>query len=100
MLYTTLFWSILGTGGFKAGRTCLITFKVIMQQRFEEHFGNKGRMKTQFEDCAVTPNDDILFILGRSSGGDSRLLPLEALFIKELAPVFNSRTSIGVELLL
>ena len=59
-----------------------------------------GDMKTHFEDCAVTPTDNIVCITGRSSGGDSRELTLEALYIKELAPVLNRRTSIGVELLL
>ena len=62
-----------------------------LQQRFREHVGNKGPMKTHFENCAVTPTDDIVSILGRTSGGDSRLLTLEALFIKELAPVLNTK---------
>ena len=62
-----------------------------LQQRFKEHVGNRGPMKTHFEDCAVTPTDNIVSILGRSSGGDSRLLTLEALYIKELAPVLNTK---------
>ena len=48
-------------------------------------------MKTHFDNCAVTPTDKIVSFLGRTSGGDSRLLTLEALFIKELAPVLNTK---------
>ena len=38
-----------------------------------------------------TPTDDIITILGRVHKGDGRLLTLEALFIKEIAPVFNTK---------
>ena len=62
-----------------------------LQQRFREHVGNTGPMKTHFENCAITPTDDIVSILGRTDGGDGRLLTLEALYIKKLAPVLNTK---------
>ena len=62
-----------------------------LQQRFKEHIGNKGPIKTHFESCAITPTDDIISVLGRMDRGDGRLLTLEALFIKEIAPVLNTK---------
>ena len=62
-----------------------------LQQRFKEHIGNKGPMKTHFENCAVTPTDDVISIIGSTSRSDARLLTLEALYIKELAPVLNTK---------
>ena len=62
-----------------------------LQQRFREHVGNKGPMKSHFESCGITPTDDIISIIGRTDGGDGRLLTLEALFIKERAPVLNTK---------
>ena len=62
-----------------------------LQQRFKEHIGNKGPMKTHFENCTITPTDDMISILGRMDRGDGRLLTLEALFIKEIAPVLNTK---------
>ena len=62
-----------------------------LQQRFKEHIGNKGPMKTHFENCTITPTDDMISILGRMDRGDGRLLMLEALFIEEIAPVLNTK---------
>ena len=62
-----------------------------LQQRFKEHIGNKGPIKTHFESCAITPTDDIISVLGRMDRGDGRLLTLEALFIKEINPVLNTK---------
>ena len=58
-----------------------------MQQRFKEYVGNKEPLKSNFETCAVTPTEDIIFIIGRTIRGDGRLLTLETLYIKELTPV-------------
>ena len=60
-------------------------------QRFKEHIGNKGPMKIHFENCSITPTGDMISILGRMDRGDGRLLTLEALFIKEIAPVLNTK---------
>ena len=62
-----------------------------LQQRFKEHVGNKGPLRSHFETCAITPTEDNVSIIGRTSRGDGRLLTLEALFIKELTPVLNTK---------
>ena len=62
-----------------------------LQQRFKEHVGNKGPLRSHFETCAITPTEDNISIIGRTSRGDGRLLTLEALFIKELTPVLNTK---------
>ena len=62
-----------------------------LQQRFKEHVGNKGPMKTHFENCEITPSNNIVSILGKMDRGDGRLLTLEALFIKEIAPELNTK---------
>ena len=62
-----------------------------LQQRFKEHIGNKGPIKSHFENCAITPTDDNVSILGRMDKGDGRLLTLEALYIKEIGPVLNTK---------
>ena len=62
-----------------------------LQQRFKEDIGNKGPMKNHFDNCAVTPTDHIVSILGRTSWGDSCFLTLEDIFIKEFAPVLNTK---------
>ena len=51
-----------------------------LQQRFKEHIGNKGPVKTHFENCAITPTHDVISILGSMDRGEGRLLTLEALF--------------------
>ena len=62
-----------------------------LQQRYKEHIGNKGPVKSHFEACDVTPNNDLISILSRTDKGESRLLTLEALFIKDIAPVLNTK---------
>ena len=39
----------------------------------------------------MTPTDDIISILGRMDRGEDRLLTHEAFFIKEMAPVLNTK---------
>ena len=46
-------------------------------------------MKTHFENCTITPTDDMISILGKMDRG--HLLAHEALFIKEIAPVLNTK---------
>ena len=62
-----------------------------LQQRFREHVGNKGPIKTHFSECGITPTENNISILGKPRGGDYRLLTLEALFIKEFSPVLNTK---------
>ena len=62
-----------------------------LKQRLKEHIGNKGPVKTHFENCAITPTHDVISILGSMDRGDGCLLTLEALFIKEIAPVLNTK---------
>ena len=62
-----------------------------LQQRFKEHISNKGPVKTHFENCAITPRDENISVLGSMNRGDGRLLTLEALFIKELSPTLNTK---------
>ena len=54
-----------------------------------EHLGNP--LKYHFTDCGISPTDDDVSILGKPKRGEYRLLTLEALFIKELAPVLNTK---------
>ena len=61
-----------------------------LQRRFKEHVGNKGPVKSHFEKCAITPDNDVIKILGRSLTLP-RLLTLEALFIKEMNPDLNTK---------
>ena len=49
----------------------------ILQQRFKEYIGNKGPVKTHFENCAITPTHDVVSILGSMDRGEGRLLTLE-----------------------
>ena len=61
------------------------------QQRLKEHVGNKGVIKSDFTNCEIIPTETDISILGKSRGEEYRLLTLEALFIKEFAPVFNTK---------
>ena len=53
--------------------------------------GNKGPIKSHFTDCEISPTEDDVSIMGKPKRGEYRLLTLEALFIKVLAPVFNTK---------
>ena len=61
-----------------------------LQRRFKEHTGNKGPVKTHFENCGITPDCTVVKIIGRANSLP-RLLTLEALFIKEITPVLNTK---------
>ena len=41
--------------------------------------------------CEITPNDDVISMLSRTDKSESHLLTLQALFIKEIAPVLNTK---------
>ena len=61
-----------------------------LQRRFREHTGNKGPVKSHLDDCGITPNSDIIQIIGKANT-PYRLLTLEALFIKEFKPSLNKK---------
>ena len=48
-------------------------------------------MKTNFENCEITSTIDIVSILDKMDWGDGHLLTLENLYIKDLAPDFNTK---------
>ena len=62
-----------------------------LQQRFREHVGNKGPIKTHFFECNINATENDISILGKSRGGENKLLTLEALFIKEINPILNTK---------
>ena len=47
-------------------------------------------MKKHFDSCEIVPTNDCISILGHSKT-DAKLLTLEALFIKKLKPVLNTK---------
>lgn len=61
-----------------------------LQRRFKEHAGNKGPVKSHFENCAITLDNGMIKIIGKEKTLP-RLLTLEALFIKEINPVLNTK---------
>ena len=61
-----------------------------LQQRFREHIGSKGILRKHFEECNITPSDDLVKIIGTSRFLD-KLLTLEALFIEEIKPELNTK---------
>ena len=61
-----------------------------LMRRFKENTGNLGPVKSHLENCGVTPNEHIISILGKNSNL-SKLLTLEALFIKEINPSLNTK---------
>ena len=60
-----------------------------LQQRFREHIGSKGLLRKHFEECDIFSSEDMVEILGKSSG--EKLMTLEALFIAEINPVLNTK---------
>ena len=61
-----------------------------LQKRFKEHTGNVGPMKYHLEQCNITPDENMIHILGKATSLP-RLLTLEALFIKEINPSINTK---------
>ena len=61
-----------------------------LQRRFKEHTGNKGPVKTHFENCGIIPDQNIIKIIGKANTL-AKLLTLEALFIKEICPLLNTK---------
>ena len=57
-----------------------------LQQRFGEHIGNKGPVKSHFQLCSIKPND-VISMLGRKH---QTLKPVNT-FIKEITIVLNTK---------
>ena len=62
-----------------------------LQTRVKEHIQKKGPMKTHLGLCDTTLVDDNVEILQASARGESYLLTLEALYIKEVKPAINTK---------
>ena len=61
-----------------------------LQRRFREHMGNKGPVKTHLDVCNINPDVGMIEVIGRASSLP-RLLTLEALFIKQIKPLSNTK---------
>ena len=59
-------------------------------RRFKEDTGNMGPVKSHLKNCGVTLNENIISVIGKNSNL-SKLLTLEALFIKEINPSLNTK---------
>ena len=62
-----------------------------LQTRYKEHKDKKGPVKTHFELCNVQLSLEDVSILASTIKTQEHLLTLEALFIKELNPVLNTK---------
>ena len=65
-----------------------------IQRRVREHLGNKGIMKSHFEQCSIDPlsiqDNNFVSILDRTNR-ISKLLTLEALHISQIKPLLNTK---------
>ena len=59
--------------------------------RFGEHKNRKGPVKTHFAQCQVTVDMNNVEILASTQKGERYLLTLEALFIRDIKPVLNTK---------
>ena len=62
-----------------------------LQSRFREHTKNAGPMKSHLQQCAATLQDQDVQILSSTSRGETYLMTLEALWIRELDPTINTK---------
>ena len=60
-----------------------------LQQRFKEHIGSSGLLKSHFHDCNISPSFEMVKILGKQKF--DKLLTLEALFISQIKPALNTK---------
>ena len=60
-----------------------------LQQRFKEHIGSSGLLKSHFHDCNISPSFEMVKILGKQKF--EKLLTLEALFISQIKPALNTK---------
>ena len=59
-------------------------------RRFKEHTGNTGPVKSHLESCNVTPDENMISVIGKSQNLP-KLLTLEALYIREINPSLNTK---------
>ena len=59
--------------------------------RFREHKSRKGPVKTHFAQCQVSVEMNNVEILSSTQKGERHLLTLEALFIRDIKPVLNTK---------
>ena len=62
-----------------------------LQTRLKEHIQRAGPMKTHLSQCSTTLTSDNIEILHATSRGESFLLTLEALLIRERKPSINTK---------
>ena len=62
-----------------------------MQARFREHLNNAGPVKHHSTKCHIRMTEEAITILQSTNKGETHLLTLEALWIKELQPDINTR---------
>ena len=62
-----------------------------MTTRLYEHIHKAGPLKTHLQKCGTTLTGDNVEILHSTSRGESYLLTLEALYIRELKPDLNTK---------
>ena len=64
---------------------------VTLQTRLYEHNYKAGPLKTHLQKCRATLTGDNVEILHSTSRGESYLLTLEALYIRERKPNLNTK---------
>ena len=62
-----------------------------LQSRMREHKNNKGPVKTHFAQCDSTFTLDCVTMLASVMKRERHLLTMEALYIKELDPILNTK---------
>ena len=62
-----------------------------MQSRFKEHLSRAGPVRSHLAQCNTTITDKDVDILQQTSRGESFLLTLEALYIRERRPSINTK---------
>ena len=59
--------------------------------RFNEHLTRKGPVKEHLEKCQIRADENCINILAATHKGESSLLALEALWIREIKPEINTK---------
>ena len=62
-----------------------------LQTRLREHSNRKGPVKEHMAKCETDWSEDNVSILSATSQGEVHLLTLEALWIREIKPVINTK---------
>ena len=62
-----------------------------VQRRLREHLGNKGTMKTHFDQCNIKDHDTSILQILDKCNSLPKLLALEALYIQQIKPNLNTK---------